>query len=137
VTDPPPVAGFIFDNDLPPCLAAGIRALEDGQENILHLADEFPPNTEDEEWLPNVGARNLIVITRDARQRRNPTERAAYHRHRVGAFVLAGKNLKAWDLIEQTVRNWQRIKSLARTSQRPFFYRIPPHGTRIEPLPLR
>jgi hypothetical protein len=137
VTEPPVVAGFVFDNDLPPCLAAGIRAFEDGLETVLHLSSEFPPDTADEEWLPQVGSRNLIVITRDARQRRNPAERAAYHRHRIGAFVLAGKNLKAWDLIEQTIRNWQKIKDLSRTSERPFFYRVPPHGTKIEPLPLR
>ncbi len=136
MTDPPPVEGFIFDNDLPPCLAAGLRAFEDGQETVLHLSDEYAADTEDEVWLPAVGNRNLIVITRDARQRRNPTERAAYHRHRIGAFVLTGKDRKAWDLVEQTVRNWRQIKHLARTTCRPFFYRVPPNGTKIVPMPL-
>jgi hypothetical protein len=67
VTDPPPVAGFIFDNDLPPCLADGIRVLEDGQETVLHMSTKFGAGTDDEVWLPEVGAENLIVITRDAR----------------------------------------------------------------------
>ena len=41
-----------------------------------------------------------------------------------------------WQLIEQVVRNWTRIRDLARAKSPPFADRVPSHGTKVKPLPL-
>lgn len=50
--------------------AAGLRVQ-------VHL-DHFPGNTPDHEWIPEVGRRGWVLITKDQHVHRNPPERAAY-----------------------------------------------------------
>jgi hypothetical protein len=45
----------------------------------------------DDDWLPVVGHRRLVVITRDRRIRYRPAERRAWIDHRVRGFVLTGR----------------------------------------------
>ena len=49
----------------------------------------------DDEWLPIVGTRRLVVITRDQRIRYRPVERQAWVTHRVRGFVLTGRKSQA------------------------------------------
>jgi len=43
----------------------------------VHL-DHFPGDKPDLEWIPEVGKRDWVLITKDQGIRRNPLERAAY-----------------------------------------------------------
>jgi len=121
---------FLFDNNIPPPLANGLTAFG---ENVVHFLEWWGGTGEvdDEVWLPRAGADGLIVVTRDLRQRRTPAEVLAYRKHRVGGFWLGGKNLSTWQMIEQVIRHWRRMKDMARDTSKPFCWIVPPHGGKI------
>ena len=124
---------FFIDNNLSDYLAKGMKAFG---EDVVHLKEFFPEETEDVEWLKFVGEKNLILITRDERVRRNPAELTAFRRYNVGAFFLGGKNLDRCKIIQQVVRNWPRIKQHATKEKKPFALRVPPSGTKFSSIPL-
>lgn len=124
---------FFIDNNLSPQLAAGMKGFG---EEVIHLRDEFPEDTDDAIWLEYVGENNLFLVTRDKSIRRRPIELQAFRGNNVGAFFLGGKNLTRCQLIQQLVRNWPRMKELARKERRPFAYRIPPSGKKFTLIPL-
>ncbi len=124
---------FFVDNNLSPGLARGMRAFG---EDVIHLTEEFPADTEDAEWLARVGSRGWFVITRDDRIRYRSAELAAIRKSSVGAFFLGGKNRSRCDLIQQLVRNWPIIKEHAAKTRTPFAFRIPPAGSKLKSLPL-
>ena len=124
---------FFFDNNLSFHLAGGMKEFG---EDVVHLRDHFPENATDAEWLPFVGDNDLVLITRDDAIRWNPAEIQAVRRHKVAAFFLGGKKLSRCQLIQQLVRNWPRMKDLASSEERPFAFRVPPHGTAFTRLSL-
>jgi hypothetical protein len=124
---------FFIDNNLSPKLARGMAAFG---EDVTHLIDHYSPDTPDADWLPKIGEQEWILVTRDDRVRYKPAELHAYKTHRVGAFFLGGKDRSRCELIEQTVRNWRRMKELAAKTTKPFAFRVPPTGTSIDRLDL-
>ena len=124
---------FFFDENLPKWLATGMREF---RQDTSHLLDEFPSGTLDVDWLPTIGERGWFLISRDANIRRRPAELNAFRKHNVGGFVLAGKDLNGWGIVEQLVRNWRKIMELAETTSRPFLFRVPPGGAKIVKIPL-
>jgi len=124
---------FFFDENLPPWLAKGMKEFG---EDAVHISQEFEGGTEDEVWLPVIGGRGWFLISRDRRIRTRPAELKAYRTHRVGGFVLTGKDVNGWGIVEQVVRNWRRIKELAYKTERPFLFKVPPKGTTIDRLSL-
>ena len=124
---------FFFDNNLSILLSNGLKAFG---ENVVHLQEHFPVDTEDVVWLKYVGRKGWVLITRDERIRRNPAELAALNEHRIGAFFLGGKNLNRCRIIQQTVRNWPRIKEFADRLHAPYAFRIPPSGTKFTRISL-
>ncbi len=53
--------------------------------------DHFAPECPDEDWLAEVGRREWVALTHDARIRYKPNELAAVIRHRVRLLVIVGK----------------------------------------------
>lgn len=81
---------------------------------------EVPRGSLDDEWLPAIGGRGLIVITRDQRIRYRPVEKRLWVEHRVRGFVLTGrKSQSTADSLAILERHWQRIEKLAEAN---------PHG---------
>lgn len=105
-------------------------------ENVEHLQEHFPQDAPDTQWLEYIGNEDFFLITRDDRIRRNPAELKAFRDNNVGAFFLGGKQLSRWELVQQLVRNWPRILELAQDTRKPFAFRIPPKGTKIDKLNL-
>ena len=120
---------FFIDNNLSPNLAAGMKAF---QEPVIHLRDIFQPDAPDVDWLKYIGTRGWFLITRDLQTRKKPAELQSIRDNAVGAFYLGGKNLNHCQLIRQLVRNWPRIKELAKKTAPPFAFRVPPRGTKFE-----
>ena len=52
---------------------------------------EVPRGTLDDDWLPVIGRRRLVVITRDQRIRYRLAEKQAWVAHGVRGFVLTGR----------------------------------------------
>lgn len=68
-----------------------------------HL-DHFPGDKPDAEWIPEVGRRGWVLITKDQNIRRNPLERRAYESAKLRGFVVTGKDMSGKDLAELLVR---------------------------------
>ena len=94
---------IFIDRSIPRPVA---QALQHVQDDVRWLEDVFPHNTPDTVWLPDVGARGWLVITRDKRIRTPPGERQAIIDGRVGCFCLTQK---------QALVRWQYLKLLALT----------------------
>ena len=124
---------FFVDNNLSLHLARGMRAFG---ENVDHLQDHFPEDCPDTEWLKYIGENEYFLVTRDDAIHRNPAELSAFKEYGVGAFFMGGKNRTRWELVQQLVRNWLRIKECAAAEKRPFVWRIPPSGTKFVRIPL-
>ena len=124
---------FVFDNCLSKKLALGMAAFG---EDAIHLTDRFPPNTHDVDWLPWLAAEGHTLVTRDDHLRWRPAEKAALRNHKIGAFFLGGKNLGAFDMVQQVVRHWPRMKEISEKEHRPFAYRLVARGAKMERLSL-
>lgn len=125
---------FFFDNNLGKQLSDGMKMFG---EDTMHLKEEFDEGADDEDWIPVIGDRGDILVTRDDHIRRNPRQRQLLVQHKVGAFFLGGKKLNRCDLIRQIVRNWPRMKELADTTAKPFTFRVPRGGKKIKRLQLK
>jgi hypothetical protein len=97
-------------------LALG-KALAIARSDFVHPGHlrlpEVPLGTYDEVWLPIVGHKQLIVITRDAKIRRKPVEKAAWCAHGVRGFALTGKTSQStWDSLRILARRWDEIEAI-------------------------
>jgi hypothetical protein len=108
-----PARFFVDENDL----ALG-RALDDEHGNVVYPGHpdlpEVPRGALDDEWLPVVGEKGLVVITRDKKIRYREAEKRAWIEHGVRGFVLTGKKSQTtadsqaildqhWDTIEAAI----------------------------------
>src|ERR1051325_4441885 len=71
-------------------VAAALRAI--GARVEVHL-DHFAGNTPDAQWIPEIGRRDWVLITKDQDIRRNPLERAAYESAKLRGFIVTGKDM--------------------------------------------
>ena len=71
--------------------------------------DHFLQDARDEIWLPEVGKRGWVVLTKDDRIRYRPTERAAVISARVALFVLSSGNLNGEDMAQAFVAALPRM----------------------------
>ena len=82
-------------------VADALRAA--GAQVQVHI-DHFAQSAPDIEWIPEVGRRNWVLITKDQYIRRNPRERAAYQSAKLRGFVVTGVDMDGADLAQLLVR---------------------------------
>ncbi len=100
------VTWFVDENNL--FLA---RRLAERVENVVYPGHsdlpEIPRRTPDDQWLPIVGQKRMIVLTRDARIRYRPVEKARWLEHGVRGFVLtAAGNMRIDDQLSLLGDHW-------------------------------
>lgn len=95
-------------------LAVG-RALALVRTDVVHPGHpglpEVPLGALDTDWLPIVGQRGLVVITRDRRLGTKTGELRLLRQHAVRVIALTGKrDLSKWGKLELLVRNWSLLE---------------------------
>jgi hypothetical protein len=86
---------------------AGRHALYPGHEDL----PEVPRGALDLEWMPVVGRRGLIVLTRDRRIRTRPIELDAYREAGIrSVWIGAKRDLTPHDQLELFLRHEQRLQ---------------------------
>ncbi|MEM9569815.1 MAG: hypothetical protein AAF996_00010 [Pseudomonadota bacterium] len=130
---------FLFDNNLSPDMARGLRELRQPfNEEIVHLKERFPENVRDEEWLSAlIDEGDWTVISAD-RFKKNAAERQAIMNPRITVFVLSkgiGK-MKYWDKTKAMVRQWENVSLVAMTTQGGL-YEVRANGRIIPYIPGR
>jgi hypothetical protein len=103
--------------------AIGRRLQENGVVVELH-DDHFPQGTPDAEWLPDVGRRKWIVLTKDTRIRYRSNEKQALLAAGVRAFAFASGNLSGAAMSEAIVNALPRILKLLASHRSAFVARI-------------
>lgn len=102
------------------------RMLSDaGHTAHVQGAATFGTGTLDVDWLPHVGARGWILITKDKNIRKREIELRALKESRVRAFVLTASNLKGEDqarVLREALPSMVRL--LRRTQAATFVARV-------------
>ncbi len=116
---------FVDENDLALGKALSARISDVRYPGHPELPD-IPRGTHDDVWLPVVGMRGLVVITRDQRIRYRPLERAMWMEHAVRGFVLTGRKSQSTAAsLEILLRHWRRIDAtIARRPVGPWMYSV-------------
>lgn len=105
------------------------RALRDAGARVEVHIDHFAQNAPDTDWIPEVGRRDWVLITKDQEIRRNPLERGAYEVARVRGFVVTGKDMGGVDLAQLLVRCLPGMTRRAAGRLGPFLFTISRGGT--------
>jgi len=103
--------------------ALGRRLAEEGVSVELHN-DHFSQGTPDAEWLPVVGQRGWVVLTKDTRIRYRPHEKQALLAAGVRAFAFTSGSLSGAEMSEAIVRALPRMQKLLAAHPRAFVARI-------------
>ena len=95
----------------------------------------FAQDTEDVAWLPVVGQRDWVVLTKDDRLRTNPLERAVVIEARVRLFIVRAGEASGPQLAELLANRAAALASFAVATTGPFIARVSP--TDLHRLRLR
>jgi PIN like domain len=74
----------------------------------------FAPNAPDTEWLPIVGQRGWVLLTKDKAIRTNALERKALISHQAAAFMLGGGNQPGAEMARIFVESRRRMERALR-----------------------
>ena len=85
----------------------------------LHC-DHFKEDEADTVWIPKVGAKGWIVLTKDKNIRRRPREIEAVTAGNVRMFTLPNANLTGQEMAERFVESRLRIARFLKKHQPPF-----------------
>jgi len=86
-----------------------------GRDDVVHPGHEslpeVPLGTIDTEWMPVVGDRAFVVVTRDRRIRTRPAELFAYHEYGIkSVWIGAKRDLSPQDQLELFLTHEQRLR---------------------------
>lgn len=119
LNSPPEPLVFFVDRSL------GRKIIPDtlrGAGEQIRVHDElFPQDARDEDWLPEVGRRGWIVLTKDTRIRYRAAEVAALLAARVRAFVLGARgDLQGTEIAAIFVKALPAMKRVLSETDPPF-----------------
>jgi predicted nuclease of predicted toxin-antitoxin system len=86
--------------------------------------DHFDKGASDVEWLPNVGQKGWIVLTKDARIGKRSLEKIAVANARIKMFTLASQNLSGADMAEIFLKAITSMQEFVREYPAPFIAKI-------------
>jgi hypothetical protein len=123
---PPEPLTFFIDAALGRVTVADALRAE-GLSVVLH--DEvFPQGAADEEWLPELGRRGWVLLTKDDRIRSTTAQREILLAAGVRAFILSGANLPGPAMAEAFRKAAKRMQRVTLGERHPFIARLTPSG---------
>ena len=96
-----------------------LEALQANGVQYRRHREHFGRGIADEAWLPYVGERGWIVLTKDKRNRYNEIERDAVRRHRVREFYFGSGNFNGAEMAQALLAALTQMKELSRTYSAP------------------
>ena len=100
------------------------------QRGIKHErhGQHFSPGTQDTAWLPFVGEKGWILITKDKRIRFNDLEKEAVLTYRVRQFYFTSGNYSGTEMATMLIAALPEIMGLCETQVPPFIASITKAG---------
>jgi hypothetical protein len=103
----------------------GLRTLVDpDRHKVVVHDDEFPQDTKDVVWLPLVGEKRWVLITKDIAMRSNPLEIAAIIHSGVATFALPAGGQTAAKNVAAIKTAWRAMQRCLRRFAPPFIATI-------------
>jgi hypothetical protein len=96
------------------------------------LLPDVPRRTKDEGWLPVIGRRDLVLITRDKKIRTRPIERRRLVAAGVRGFVLTGAgDMSTAGMVDLVLKRWPAIEQFESDHPAgPWLASVTAHGVR-------
>lgn len=118
---------IFFDRSVPRGVAEAVKQV---REDACWLEDVFEEGwIKDREWIPEVGARGWLVITKDKKIRTRPEERRAIKENNVGCFILNYRQpLNRWEILKLVTSTLDEMEEKFANTPRPFLYLIDRNG---------
>jgi hypothetical protein len=118
---------FFFDRDIGTAVPRALQIVRQAYEDVHYHDELFDADTEDVDWIADVGGRGWIVVTRNRKIGTNPAEIAAVEEAGLRCFCLTqtrGHQLDRWRMLERVVCSWADMQAEVRTRPAPFFIGI-------------
>lgn len=133
---------FFIDENIAPQIGRALQILQQPlnkqeQIEISNIRDVYGRGVPDEEWIPEVGKLDGVVITQDINIQRTKHQRDLYREYDMGAVFLKppkGKGFDYWTMVEKMIESWPEIKEVARREKKPFAFVIRPRSRKLEKL---
>jgi len=94
-------------------------------ERVFHLEElSYPHDVHDDVWIPEVGAKGYVILTKDDAIRRRPNEQAALVAASTAAFVFTNGNAKSDRIATAMVAALPRVREAVRRFEVPLLGRI-------------
>lgn len=98
---------FFFDNNLALRLARGFKAFLEGEHEVVHLRERFPPDKPDVEWMSELAKEpSWVIISGDVRIGKTP--------HEIAAWQAAGHTIFFLKASWMHIPFWQQVHKLAK-----------------------
>ena len=99
---------------------------------LVELHDNhFPPDAKDADWLPVIGGKRWILLTKDDRIRYREHERKSLLDSGVRSFVLTNRNLSGDEMAALFVQNLPKMTRIARRERGAFIAAVTWTGVRV------
>jgi hypothetical protein len=106
-----------------------VEALREINVSVEIHDDHFSQGALDVDWLPEVGNRGWIILTKDANIGKNQIERMAVASANIRMFVLASQNLSGSDMADIFVRSILEMKKFISSNPAPFIAKVYSNAT--------
>ncbi len=125
---------IFFDRSIPKGVAEALKQVRD---DVCWLEDVYSAHwIKDREWIPDVGARGWLVVSKDKKIRTRQEERRAVKENNVGCFILNYKQpLNRWEILKLVASSLDEMEQKFANTPRPFMYLIDRNG-KFRPYPL-
>ncbi|MFN6518662.1 MAG: hypothetical protein RMY29_029810 [Nostoc sp. CreGUA01] len=120
--DPTPAITFFIDR----CLGSRyiVETLQSAGINIEIHDEHFDKDAQDIDWLPEIGKRGWVVLTKDANIGKNTLERIAVARAQIKMFALASQNLSGKDMAAIFLTAIVSMQEFVRQNPAPFIAKV-------------
>jgi len=118
---------IFIDRSIPKGVAEALKQVRD---DVCWLEDVFEEGwIKDREWIPEIGARGWLVVSKDKKIRTRREERRAVKENNVGCFILNYKQpLNRWEILKLVASSLDEMEARFASTPRPFMYTINGQG---------
>jgi PIN like domain len=116
-----------LDENLHNCKPILDALIQHGVKHERH-GQHFAPGTEDTQWLPFVGEKGWVLLTKDKRIRYNELEKAAVRAYKVREFYFSSGNYSGAEMAEMLVAGLRDMVRIFRREKPPFIASVTKSG---------
>lgn len=118
---------IVLDENI--CFPELQKVISDAGVSCKLLTDHFPRGTQDNQWLPYIGERGWILLSKDLAIGINSLEYLALTNAGIGAFFIRSREMPKRDIIDCVVKALPKMIRIVESQERPFLFKIYKDGT--------